>query len=96
MLEVGKLYVCEKYHLLFYPDPDTATAAASTAAVATATTAALWSNRLGKPVFYTDKNTPILVLNNKEEYIEVLVGEKKGWIIYRDWFNLKEIDYGTS
>lgn len=97
MFEVGKLYTCEKFHLLFYPDPDTAAAAAAehahVAAAAAGAAAAFWSNRLGKFVFYVDKNTPILILNNKEEYIEVLVGEKKGWIIYRDWLNLKEIDY---
>ena len=99
MFEVGKLYTCEKFHLLFYPDPDTAAATTVAAAdedadaPAAAAAAAFWSNRLGKFVFYVDKNTPILILNNKEEYIEVLVGEKKGWIIYRDWLNLKEIDY---
>ena len=103
MLEVGKLYQCKDYFLMFYPDPETAECLASAVArrlaadaidaEAAAAAAAFWSNRLGKFVFYVDKNTPILILNNKEEYIEVLVGEKKGWIIYRDWLNLKEIDY---
>ena len=46
--------------------------------------------RFGKPVSYTEKNIPLLVLQNKEEYVEVLVEDKKGWIICEDWL-IKEI-----
>lgn len=100
MFEVGKLYRCEKYHLLLYPDPDAAAAAArshqpSSAAPNSgnpATFADFWSNRFGKSVFYADKNIPLLCLNNKEEYIEVLAGDKKVWIIFKDWLNIKEIE----
>ena len=90
MLEVGKLYHCEEYHLMLYPDPDTA-AEAATAAAGTTTAAAYWSNRLGKPISCVDKNIPILVLNSKEKFYEVLVEDKKGWIIFKDWLNIKEI-----
>lgn len=110
MLEVGKLYVCEQHHLMLYPDPETASAAAVTAAATdlarapsadatarsastAATYAAFWSNHLRKPVFYTEKNIPFLVLNNEEEYIEVLAGDRKGWIMYEGSLNIKEIDY---
>lgn len=117
MLELGKLYICEKYCLMLYPDQETAASAAASAvaAAAAAATAALarvaadaataavaataaeaaaafLSNRFGKPVSYVEKNIPLLVLNNKKEYVEVLAGDKKGWIIDKDWLKIKEID----
>jgi hypothetical protein len=104
MLKVGKLYQCKDYFLMFYPDPETAAialAAGGAAAVraaarrpgAAAFSDAFWSNRLGKPVFYIEKNIPFLVLNSKEKFyeVEVLVGDRKGWIICEDWLNIKEI-----
>ena len=99
MLKIGKLYICEEFFLLLYPDQETCAAAAfdRTAAVATAAfdrTAALatyWTRKLGKSVSYTDKNIPLLSLNNKEKYVEVLAGDRKGWIIVEDWLELKEI-----
>ena len=103
MFKVGKLYICEEYILLLYPDLDTAAAARSgwdcvSSAVTTAAATAVevgdyWSNRLGKPVFYTEKNIPLLILNNREKYVEVLAGDRKGWIIFNDYLNMKEIDY---
>lgn len=106
MLEVGKLYICEEYFLLLYPDWEAcATAAAvrvdagKTASAAVRVDAAAeglatyWSKRFEKPVYYTEKKVPLLVLNNKEEYIEVLAGDKKGWIMVKDWLGIKEIDY---
>ena len=104
MLEVGKLYLCEEYSLLLYPDPETADAARLRAAAASplsptgvkidvvaAAEATYWTRKLGKSVSYTDKNIPLLSLNNKEKYVEVLAGDRKGWIIYQDWLELKEI-----
>ena len=97
MLEVGKLYVCEKYHLLFYPDPDTASAAERTSKPPIrgggnpAIFADFLSNRFGKPVLFLDKNIPLLFLNSKKNFYEVLTGDKKGWIIFKDWLNIKEI-----
>lgn len=86
---------------MFYTDPKTAAiAAAAAAAIAAAARNAastfpapdaFWSNRLGKPVFYIEKNIPLLVLNSKEKFYEVLAGDRKGWIIYEDWLNIKEI-----
>ena len=96
-LEVGKLYVCEKYHMMLCPDQETAAAAVAECAAVFVTisssAATFWSNRLGKPVLFSAKNIPLLVLHNKEEYIEVLIGDKKGWIIYADCLKIKEIDY---
>lgn len=99
-LEVGKLYSCKEFFLMFYTDPKTAATntAARSLAVAARNAAstfpapdAFWSNRLGKPVFYIEKNIPLLVLNSKEKFYEVLAGDRKGWIIYEDWLNIKEI-----
>ena len=93
MLEVGKLYVCEEFFLLLYPDQEAAATAATAVAAAAAAVAAAayWSNRFGKPVLYAEKNIPLLVLNSKEKFYEVLAGDRKGWIIYQDWLELKEI-----
>ena len=99
-LEVGKLYTCEKFHLMFYPDPEAALAAERTNTPFypaapnggnPATFANFWSNRLGKPVLLLEKNVLLLVLDSKEKFYEVLVEDKKGWIIYRDFLNIKEI-----
>ena len=97
MIEVGKLYSCSKY-LLLYPIRETATsfdADSAAAAVATASAAAAyaaaWSRELGIPVIYAEKNIPLLVLNTEGAYVEVLAGDKVGWIIYQDWLNIKQI-----
>ena len=96
MLEVGKLYLCEEFFLLLYPDQEACATASSTAAAfaagfGVAAGAAYWARILGKSVSYTEKKIPLLVLNNKKEYIEVLAGDKKGWIIVKDWLGIKEI-----
>ena len=108
MLKVGKLYICEEYFLMLYPDQETAAAAihadfaVTTAAerrgraacgggASASAVAAYWSKRFGKPVLFSEKNIPLLILNDKEEYVEVLAGDKKGWIIYQDWLKIKEI-----
>ena len=103
MLEVGKLYICEEYFLLLYPDPETAayarsawdyvSSALTTAAAPFAEVTDYWSNRFGKPVLYAKKNIPLLILNNREKYVEVLAGDRKGWIILNDYLNIKAIDY---
>jgi len=93
-MEAGKLYLCEKYFLLLYPDQETASGRSATAfeGLGTAVGAATyWTRKLGKSVSYTDKNIPLLSLNNKEKYVEVLAGDRKGWIIVEDWLGIKEI-----
>jgi len=105
MLEVGKLYSCSEYFLMLYPDKETATtpdAPISYVAVAVrrkravplstvAMNAASWSKTFGKPVSFCDPETPLLVLSVKEEYIQVLAGDQKGWIINEDWLEIKEL-----
>ena len=97
MLEVGKLYSCSEYFLLLYPDKEAAARIDIAALSADAPPAALsaaasgWSRELGKSVSYCDPETPLLVLSVKEQYIEVLAEDKKGWIINMDWLEIKEI-----
>jgi hypothetical protein len=107
MLEVGKLYRCSEYFLSLFPNKETAATAAisypmlaiarqaaATAAGGTAeaaATCAYWTRKLGKPVSFCDPETPLLVLSIKEEYIEVLAGDRKVWIINDDWLKIKEI-----
>ena len=94
MFKVGKLYLCEEYFLLLYPDQEDAAAAAhyhAAARTSAAVQSTYWTRKLGKPVLYVKKNIPLLILNNREKYVEVLAGDRKGWIIYQDWLELKEI-----
>jgi hypothetical protein len=102
-LEVGKLYSCSGYFLMLYPDKETADASDARASAAPAAarareeaaeagaTVAYWRKWCGKPVSYLDPKTPLLVLNKDKKYVEVLAGDKKGWIINEDWLNIKEI-----
>lgn len=106
MLEVGKLYTCEDCYLMLYPDKDAVSTAegipsfhSSAGGVqdaypvgACCADADFWSNRLGKPVSYREKNIPLLVLKAEEKFYEVLIEDKKGWIIYEDFLNIKEIE----
>jgi hypothetical protein len=90
-IEVGKLYSCSEHFLMLYPDKETAAGGHHAVAVPTAATAAYWSKKFDKPVSYCNPETPLLVLSVKEQYIQVLAGDKKGWIINMDWLNIKEI-----
>ena len=97
MLEVGKLYLCEEFFLLLYPDQEAAAvvlvAVSSVARIehSAAGHSTYWTKKLGKSVLYAKKNIPLLSLNNKEKYVEVLAGDRKGWIIVEDWLGIKEI-----
>jgi hypothetical protein len=98
-LEVGKLYSCSEHFLMLYPDRETADAAvaafSSSAGSVSAPAAAYWTRefarKLGKPVSYCNPQTPLLVLSTVNKYVEVLMGDRKGWIINEDWLELKEI-----
>jgi hypothetical protein len=91
-LEVGKLYSCSKYFLLLYPDTDSASLSFESGKISEPFHAAYyWSKQSGKSVSYCNPETPFLVLSIKEEYIEVLAGDRKVWIINDDWLKIKEI-----
>jgi hypothetical protein len=96
MIEVGKLYRCSEYFLLLFPDKETAGQCTAVRAAErdlryADDAAAYWTRELGKPVSYCNPETPLLVLSVKEQYIEVLAEDKKGWIINIDWLDIGEI-----
>ena len=94
MLKVGKLYHCEQCHLMLYPDQETAAEdelGGYIEELHVEVDAAYWSEQFGKPVSYTEKNIPLLVLDSKEKFYEVLIEDKKGWIIFKDWLEIREI-----
>jgi hypothetical protein len=102
MLEVGKLYRCEGYFLLLYSNNLAASTAAAMprsrhvaalgiAADEASRAAHYWSNRLEKPVSYTEKKSKFLVLSHDKEFIQILIGGKVGWIIFRDWLGIEEV-----
>ena len=93
MLEVGKLYSCSGYFLLLYLDKETASAgtAAAESTEPHLAVVAYWSKRLKKPVSYSEPKTPLLVLSVDKKYVEVLAGDRKGWIINEGWLEIKEI-----
>lgn len=101
MPKVGKLYRSKKHFFLLFPDSKAAVFARHGHTILQdhdlhADEAAYWSRRCRKPVSYTEKNIPLLILNTKimktkPDLIEVLAGDKKGWIVFKDWANLKQI-----
>lgn len=96
-LEVGKLYSCE-YYILLFPDKETVVAALGIdpgwgTERSVSEEARWWSRELGKgkPVSYVKVNLPLLVLNIEDRYVQILVGDRKGWFIFKAWLELKEI-----
>jgi hypothetical protein len=93
MLNVGKLYRSE-YYLMLYPDKKTARFAASSFEVS-ARSAAKYVDLLNrdyrKKASVIKNKVPFLVLNISNEYVEVLVGDRKGWIVFAKSLRLKEI-----
>ena len=92
MIEAGKLYSCSKYFLLLYPDTDSASLSFEAGKISEPFYAAsYWSKQSGKSVSYCNITTPLLVLSVEGKYVEVLAGDRKGWIINEDWLNIGEI-----
>ena len=91
-MKIGKLYSYSEPFLMLYPDKETAAAGATFATSSTraAAIAVYWSEVIGKPVSYLEPKTPLLVLSTDKKYVEVLAEDKRGWIIYQDWLDIKE------
>lgn len=56
---------------------------------------AYWSSYFkGSTVTYAKPNEPILVISkeSEEKFWNVLIGEKTGWIIVRDWHDIKPLE----
>jgi hypothetical protein len=90
-MKIGKLYSYSEPFLMLYPDKETAVKVRRDCGPREILAPAYYSKRFGKPVSTLEPKTPLLVLNTDRKYVEVLAGDKKGWIIYQDWLDIKEI-----
>jgi len=52
----------------------------------------LFEYKVSKPKMYSNANTPIFVISKSDDIWHVIIGEKIGWIVVRDWMNLKSLD----
>jgi len=107
MLEVGKLYICSKCFLVLYPDKETAVAIITRLQGTPQRLGGVedteagrrrrnffvnwWKKELGKLLRFCDPRTPFLVLSAEDNIVEVLLGDKRHWIINEDWIELEEI-----
>jgi len=77
------------------PPQDRAAAAGAVApwpgALVAETEAAYWSKRLNCKVGYGKPEEVFMVLKQKDEFAHVLFGEKQGWIINKNWLEIKRI-----
>jgi hypothetical protein len=55
------------------------------------TTAQYWANKFKCKVWATRPNVPFLILDKRDKYWNVLIGDRIGWIIMRPWLTVKEI-----
>ncbi len=95
----GELYKCPEYFLLIYPTKEKVTPASNAVAARTARRSAAsraadreadyWSKELDCQVRFSEPGEIFMVLKNCGETLQVLFGDKQGWIIYRDWLNIE-------
>jgi len=50
-----------------------------------------WKKELGKHFRFCDPRTPFLVLSAEDDIVEILLGDKRHWIINEDWIEFEEI-----
>jgi hypothetical protein len=89
MIQIGNLYSCSEFYILLYPNKNTAEAFDFAATAR----APIWISGLSQPISYIAKNIPFLflALSRDEKHIQVLMSDRKGWIINADYLNLKKI-----
>ncbi len=83
--EVGKLYKCPDYFLMIYPSKEKASSVLGrrTVVVGSAEEAAAhWSDQLNCQVRYSEPGEIFIFLGRDREFLNVLFGEKQGWIIF--------------
>jgi len=97
--EVGKLYKCSDHLLMIYPTREIAAttpwAPVPTAGPCMAWTASYWSEELNCTVRCSEPNEIFVFLKEEtikgERYLNVLFGDKQGWIIYGDWLRIESV-----
>ena len=99
-------FICKDYCLLIYETKDHATSAAVMAAAAFGASAAVagvakyyadhWSKPLKSKVLYSNPGDIIFFIRKEfvkeDEFWFVIIGEKVGWIIVRDWMKIEELN----
>ncbi len=104
--KLGKLYRCPEYFLMIYPTKETARVSAHQAEVVGSEKpvslgkraerevvrywARSWSIALDRQIYYSEPNEVFMFLKKDGIYLNVLFGEKVGWIVYGDWLNVAE------
>jgi len=100
MLETGKLYYCEDHHLMLYPDYASAqhfrassvsTCSAESRIETTKRDQDFWSSFFKSQVSFLESKNTFLVLGTRGNLVEILVNDKKAWIIFRSWVRFREI-----
>jgi len=90
----GKLYRCHKYYLLIYPTA--ARAATERWAATESAEAKYWSNKFKDIVRYSEPNEIFIFLKEEmfrgKKYLNVLFGDKQGWIMYEDWLRIRKAE----
>ncbi len=88
----GKLYKLPEFYMLVYPSKEKAATAAAEVLVLGATTdasisflATYWSRELKCQVRYSIPGEIFMFLGRDGEFLNVLFGDKQGWIIYKGW-----------
>ena len=91
--QVGNIYTySEKFLPILYPDRMSAAEVGIMGATSTGFSReiAYWSRVIGKPVGVCNREAPFLVLSVEGNYLEVLSGVMRGWIINEKWLELEE------
>jgi hypothetical protein len=96
----SSFFVCKDYFLLFYETREDALAAtaadsgrcgSTSWSRAAAAEANYWSKELNSRVTFSNPGEPIFVIRKDEEYWNVIIGERIGWIIVKDWLEIKPL-----
>ena len=90
-MEIGKLYKCSKYYLLIYPSIEKIRAASSLSAAWTPAAAAYWSEQLSCKVRCSEPDEIFMCLEQENQFIHALFGEKQGWIINEEWLKIERV-----
>lgn len=87
-LEIGKIYTCEKY-LLLYPTRNMAISYTASAGTSRGL-AAWWAAGIDSHIVCCEANRVFVVLEVYMDRAKILIDEMNGWIINADWINIKE------
>ena len=87
-LEIGKIYTCEKY-LLLYPTRSMAISYMASAGSSRGL-AAWWATGIDSHIVHCEANRVFVVLEVYMDRAKILIDEMNGWIINADWIIIKE------